>query len=100
MFWSLLSRPLSAFLTIAGAALLAPVLLPLTSALVKPLVRPMTNFYLDVAEEMGKVVEERERRKAGTAAKKKRVLKKSPKTEKAKEIEAGAAILDGVSKIL
>jgi hypothetical protein len=46
MFWALLSRPLSTFLTLAGVALLSPVLLPLTKTLVKPLVKPVTNLYL------------------------------------------------------
>ena len=36
MFWAVLTRPLQAFLTIAGVALLSPVLLPLTAAVVNP----------------------------------------------------------------
>jgi len=104
MFWALLTRPFSAFLTIAGVALLAPVLLPLTAALVKPLIKPVTNLYLDIAEEMGEVAEERQRQKACKAAKEKLTLKKRPRSEEAskdaKEIEAGAAILDKVGKIL
>ena len=92
MFWAVLTRPLPAFLTIAGVALLSPVLLPLTAALIKPLVKPVTNLYLDIAEEMGEVAEERERRKACHAAKEKRALRKESKDQEAKEIEAGAAI--------
>ena len=102
MLWALLSRPLSAFLTIAGVSLLAPVLLPLTAALVKPLVKPVTNLYLDIAEEMGEVVEERHRRKASEAtgeqgAVKKETRKQDLKKQDAKEIKAGTEIL---SKIL
>ena len=100
MLWALLTRPFSAFLTIAGVALLSPVLLPLTAALVKPLVKPVTNLYLDIAEEMGEVAEERERRKECAAAKEKRASKKESKDHEAKEMEAGAAILDKMGKIL
>jgi hypothetical protein len=38
MLWNFLTRPLTVFLTIAGAALLAHVLLAITVALIKPLV--------------------------------------------------------------
>jgi hypothetical protein len=100
MLWALLSRPLSLLVTIAGVSLLAPVLLPLTAALIKPLVKPVTKLYLDIAEEMGEVVEEREKRKAGAAAKAKGPLKKEARDQDAKEIKAGAAILDKVGKIL
>ena len=100
MFWALLTRPLTAFLTIAGVALLSPVLLPLTAALIKPLVKPVTNLYLDIAEEIGEVAEERERQKACAAANKKQALKKESRAHEAKEIETGAAILEKVGKIL
>jgi K+/H+ antiporter YhaU regulatory subunit KhtT len=100
MFWALLTRPLTALLTIAGAALLAPVLVPVTAALVKPLIKPVTNLYLDIAEEMGEVVEERTRRKAYRAAEEKKTVQTESQKQDAKEIEAGAAILDKVGKIL
>jgi hypothetical protein len=100
MLWALISRPLTAFLTLAGVAVLSPVLLPLTSALIKPLVKPVTNLYLDIAEEMGEVIEEREIRKASSAAKEKQALKKSAKDEETKEIKAGTAVLDQVGKLL
>ena len=94
MLWALLSRPLSAFLTIAGVSLLAPVLLPLTAALVKPLVKPVTNLYLDIAEEMGEVAEEWHKRKASKAAKEKRASPKETKEQDAKEIKKGSEILN------
>ncbi len=100
MLWFLFTRPLAAALTVVGASLLAPVILPLTAAIIKPLVRPVTNFYLDIAEEMGEVVEERERHKACKAAKEKLALTKEPKGKEAKELKAGEAILDQVGKIL
>jgi hypothetical protein len=100
MLWALISRPLTAMLTLAGVALLSPVLVPLTAALIKPLVKPVANLYLDVAEEIGEVMEERERLKASTAAKGKKVSKKPRGDEEAKEIEAGTVVLDQVGKLL
>lgn len=100
MFWILLTRPLSAFLTIAGVALFAPVLIPLTAALIKPLIKPVTNLYLDIAEEMGEVVEERHKRQGDQPAKEKKATLKGPMNQDAREIAAGAAILDKVGKIL
>jgi hypothetical protein len=97
MLWALLSRPLSAFLTIAGVSLLAPVLLPLTAALIKPLVKPVTNLYLDIAEEMGEIVEERHKRKASEAIKEKKALQKETREQDAREIKTGSEIL---SKLL
>jgi hypothetical protein len=47
MFWALVSRPLTVMLTLAGVAILSPVLVPLTAVLVKPLVKPVANLYLD-----------------------------------------------------
>ena len=95
MFWALVSRPLTAMLTLAGVALLSPVLLPLTAVLVKPLVKPVTNLYLDIAEEIGEVVAERGKLKA-----EKKVSSKGAKDRDAKEIEAGTAVLDQVGKLL
>jgi hypothetical protein len=100
MFWALVSRPLTAVLTLAGVALLSPVLLPLTAALIKPLVRPVANLYLDVAEEIGEVMEEREKLKAGKAPTETKVSGKRAKDKEAKEIEAGTAVLDQVGKLL
>jgi len=100
MLWFLFTRPLAVVLTVAGVSLLAPVILPLTAALIKPLIKPVTNLYLDIAEEMGEVAEERERRKECAAAKEKRASKKESKDHEAKEMEAGAAILDKMGKIL
>ena len=55
MFWAVLTRPLQAFITIApGWRCCPPVLLPLTAALVKPLIKPVTNLYLDIAGAMGR----------------------------------------------
>jgi hypothetical protein len=96
MFWALISRPLTAMLTLAGVATLSPVLVPLTAALVKPLVRPVTNLYLDIAEEIGEVVEEREQLKARDE----KILSKRAQDKEAKEIKEGTEVLDHVGKLL
>jgi len=98
MIWAFISRSLSVAVTLAGVSLLSPVLVPLARALVKPLVGPMTNLYLDIAEEIGEVMEERENRKARQALVKEKVLSK--KDEEIKEIEEGTAVLDEVGKLL
>jgi hypothetical protein len=99
MIWALISRPLTVMATLAGVALLSPVLVPLTSAIVKPLIRPVANLYLDIAEEIGEVMEEREKLKARKASDKKEVLGKRAHDE-AKEIKAGAEVLDQVGKLI
>jgi hypothetical protein len=86
--------------TLAGVAILSPVLLPLTKVLVKPLVKPVTNLYLDIAEEIGEVVEEREKLKARQAPGEKKVQSKRAQDKETKEIEAGTAVLDEAGKLL
>ena len=100
MIWALISRPLAAMATLAGLAILSPVLVPLTAALVNPLVKPVTNLYLDIAEDIGEVMEEREKQKAGKVPDEKRVLSKRAKNKEAKEIEEGTSVLDEVGKLL
>ena len=100
MFDLLFRRPLMTLLAVAGTAILAPVIFPVLGVILKPLVKPVTNLYLDIAEEMGEVVEVRERHKACKAAQKKLAAKKGPQGEEAREIEAGTAILDKVEKFL
>ncbi len=43
--------------------MLAPVIFPLIGVILKPLVGPVTNLYLDLADEMGDAFLEREERK-------------------------------------
>jgi hypothetical protein len=99
MIWALISRPLTVMATLAGVALLSPVLVPLTSAIVKPLIRPVANLYLDLAEEIGEVIEEREKVKARKAPDEKKVLSKQAHDE-AKEIKAGSEVLDQMGKLI
>jgi hypothetical protein len=63
MFNLFFARPLVALLTVAGAAVLAPVVFPLLGVVLKPLVRPVTNLYLDLADEMADAFVERQERK-------------------------------------
>jgi len=99
MFWALVSRPLTVMLTLAGVAILSPVLVPLTAVLVKPLVKPVANLYLDIAEDIGEVMEEREQLKA----RQEKILSKRAQAREAKaakEIQEGAEVLDQVGKLL
>jgi hypothetical protein len=100
MIWALISRPLTAMVTLAGVALLSPILLPLTAAIVKPLVKPVTNLYLDLAEEIGEVMEEREKVKSRKALDEKQVLGKRAQEKETKEIKAGSEVLDQVGKLI
>jgi hypothetical protein len=63
MFNFLFVRPVAALLTVAGAALFAPVIFPIIGAVLKPLVKPVTNLYLDLADEMADAFVERQERK-------------------------------------
>jgi hypothetical protein len=63
MFNLLFTRPIVALLTLAGAAVLAPVIFPVVGAILRPLVKPATNLYLDLADEMADAFVEREERK-------------------------------------
>jgi hypothetical protein len=63
MFGWLLVRPLATLLTVTGVAVFAPVIFPLVGAVLKPLVKPVTNLYLDLADEMADAFVERQERK-------------------------------------
>ena len=54
----LFKRPVMALLTLAGAAVLAPVIFPVLGVILKP----MTNLYLDLTDEMADAFEERQER--------------------------------------
>ena len=96
MLWALFSRPLTLVATLAGVAILSPVLMPLTAVLVRPLVKPMANLYLDIAEEIGEVMEEREKLKV----QQEKVLSKRAQDKEAKEIQEGTEVLGQVGKLL
>ena len=96
MLWALFSRPLTLMATLAGVAILSPVLMPLTAVLVRPLVKPVANLYLDIAEEIGEVMEEREKLKA----RQEKVLSKRAQDKEAKEIQEGSEVLGQVGKLL
>ena len=96
MLWALFSRPLTLMATLAGVAILSPVLMPLTAVLVRPLVKPLANLYLDIAEEIGEVMEEREKLKV----QQEKVLTKRAQEKEAKEIQEGTEVLGQVGKLL
>lgn len=56
--------PIRGLLIFGGVTILAPVIFPVASLLVRPLVKPVTKFYLDLAEDVSEVIEEREQHKA------------------------------------
>ena len=58
----LFKRPVMALLTMAGAAILAPVIFPVLGVILKPIVKPMTNLNLDLTDEMADAFEERRER--------------------------------------
>jgi hypothetical protein len=60
MFNLLITRPIVTLLTVAGVAVLAPIVFPLVGVILKPLVKPVTNLYLDLADEMADAFEERQ----------------------------------------
>lgn len=59
MFNLLITRPIITLLTVAGVAVLAPIVFPIVGVILKPLVKPVTNLYLDLAD----AFEERQERK-------------------------------------
>jgi hypothetical protein len=96
MFNLLFTRPLATLLTVTGVALLAPVILPLVGVILKPLVGPVTNLYLDLADEMADAFVDREERKGfikpGRDEQKLKKLVEERAEDKAKlAIETGAA---------
>jgi hypothetical protein len=63
MFGWLLVRPIATLLTVAGVAVFAPVIFPLVGAVLKPLVKPVTNLFLDLPDEMADAFVDRQERK-------------------------------------
>jgi hypothetical protein len=62
MFNFFITRPIVSLLTVAGVAVLAPVIFPIMGIILKPIVNPLTNLYLDLADEMADAFEERQER--------------------------------------
>jgi hypothetical protein len=63
MFNLLFARPIATLLAVAGVSVLAPVICPMVGIILKPLVKPVTNLYLDLADEMADAFVERQARK-------------------------------------
>ena len=82
---------------------------PIIGVILKPLVRPVTNLYLDLSDEMAEAIEEREilqksnkatAEPTGIPAAEKKAAKKPTWEEKAVEKEAAKAIIKGVAEII
>jgi len=63
MLTLLFTRPITTLLSIAGVALLAPVIFPIVEVILKPAVKPLTNLYLNLADEVADAFTEREESK-------------------------------------
>ena len=109
MFSFLFARPIATLLTVAGVAVFAPVIFPIIGFILKPAVGPVTNLYLELADEMAEAIEEREKlhkpQKAaaetpGAPAAEEKAAQKLAKKEKAVQQEAAKAIIKGVAEII
>lgn len=85
--------PIRGLLVFGGVTLLAPVIFPVASFLIRPLVKPVTNFYLDLAEDVTEAVKEREQQKEGRVKKMKR-LADAATTEKLEDAANVAVLID------
>jgi hypothetical protein len=109
MFNFLFARPIATLLTVVGVAVLAPVIFPIMGVILKPMVRPVTNLYLDLADEMAEAIEEREKLQkpkklkaetTGAPAPEEKAAQKLARKEKAVEKEAAKAIIKGVAELI
>ncbi len=96
MFNLLFTRPITSLLTIVGVAVFAPVIFPIVGVLLKPFVRPVTNLYLDLADEVADAFVEREERKGfikpkGEEEELKRLVEEIAEGKGKLSVEAGAA---------
>ncbi|MEJ2069592.1 MAG: hypothetical protein P8X65_03390 [Syntrophobacterales bacterium] len=85
--------PIRGLLIFGGVTLLAPVIFPVASLLIRPLVKPVTNFYLDLAEDVTEAMQEREQQKERRGKKMKR-LPDSARTEELEDAANVAVLID------
>jgi hypothetical protein len=78
---------------LGGVTLLAPVIFPVASFLLRPLVKPVTNFYLDLADDVSEAVKEREQVKERRGKKEKRISG-AAMTEKLEDAANVAVLID------
>lgn len=63
MFNFFFTRPLAALLTVIGVSAAAPLIFPVIGFIVKPMVKPLTNLYLDLTDEVADACLERAQKK-------------------------------------
>ena len=85
--------PVRGLMILGGVTLLAPVIFPLASFLLRPMVKPVTHFYLDLAEDVTEAMEEREELKKRRGKRMKRVAD-SVMTEKLEDAANVAVLID------
>ena len=85
--------PVRGLMILGGVTLLAPVIFPVASFLLRPLVKPVTNFYLDLAEDVTEAMQEREQQKERRGKKEKRISG-AAMTEKLEDAANVAVLID------
>lgn len=85
--------PVRGLMILGGVTLLAPVIFPVASFLLRPLVKPVTNFYLDLADDVSEAVKEREQVKERRGKKEKRISG-AAMTEKLEDAANVAVLID------
>jgi hypothetical protein len=109
MFNFLFARPIATLLTVAGVAVFAPVIFPIIGFILKPAIGPVTNLYLELADEMAEAIDAREKlRKPKKAmaeppcplSAEEKAAQKLARKEKTLEKETAKAIIKGVAEII
>jgi hypothetical protein len=85
--------PVRGLMILGGVTLLAPVIFPVASFLLRPLVKPVTHFYLDLAEDVTEAMKEREQEKERRGKKEKRISGAAV-TEKLEDAANVAVLID------
>jgi len=109
MFNFLFARPITTLLTVVGVAVFAPVIFPIIGFILKPAIGPVTNLYLELADEMAEAIDQREKCQKPKKAMaettcapsaEEKAAQKLARKEKALETEAAKAIIKGVAEII
>ncbi|MGO9621898.1 MAG: hypothetical protein ACLPT6_10885 [Desulfobaccales bacterium] len=109
MFSFLFARPIATLLTVAGVAVLAPVIFPIIGFILKPIVGPATALYLELTDEMAEAIKERDKlqksQKAtaettGLLVAEEKAAQQLTKKEKAVQEKAARAIIKGMAEII
>jgi len=103
MLTLLFTRPITTLLTVVGVAVLAPVIFPLVEVILRPAVKPITNLYLNLADEVADAFTEREESKGfikpeGKREELKRLVEEvaEEKTKLARETSAAERLVEKI----